>query len=733
MAGERDEPGARERGAREPGAARRTRRRRAHASGIERVTKRDGRVVAFRPEKIRDAVAAAHDAVGRSDPEFAAEVAALVELTLEDEGRRKPGFVPHIEAIQDLVERALMELGRPDVAKAYILYRDRRARIRQALRVHRSDALRAPLRVRESEGVSPWSKGRLVAALIEEAELPRASAEEVASAVERRVFASGLRRITTGLVRELVAGELLERGWTRAVASTGVVGLARHDLRKVLRAEPLQAWQGPAAREGGPRPVTARVAGEVLSRHALDEVVPGGIGELHRSGDLHVEDLGAPHLALSMAVDSALLASGGTSASSAFAALEGAAELARRVSRVLVLERPAAILAPLARAARPGSPLGLAGWLRALAAIARAAGVRIDLGSPGARAGALTARLVEALAELPGGASTGSNAAANGGSSAPGLTLDGHELEELLAEHPDLAGSVDRLLAQGRLASSWGDEDEAYAGPGLRRRRREPGILSCGGAIALNLPRLARRAGAWREDLVQSGLAELVQASIELAAALEAFQRAHDSAQSPGLHARRGFAIVPVGLREALLIQGEGEIDPDQGARLLGLLGEAARRFAHGGIQVAAPCASFGENAAARFAWLDDRSARAGGKQRWLFAEAEGSEPDAPRPYTAGLRLSPVAAAASGRHEAEALRTLGSGALSFAGIPGVRDAADPTPHLSAWRRFEVLRRARAGEVELELFPRSAPGAGTPRANRSAMTPATPTPTLRPLA
>ncbi len=80
---------------------------------IERVTKRDGRVVPFQVEKIRDAFAVALEAVGQPDADFAAEVAAVVELTLQEERRRDAGFVAHIEGIQDRVEQALMELGRP--------------------------------------------------------------------------------------------------------------------------------------------------------------------------------------------------------------------------------------------------------------------------------------------------------------------------------------------------------------------------------------------------------------------------------------------------------------------------------------------------------------------------------------------------------------------------------------------------------------------------------------------
>ena len=150
---------------------------------LEFVRKRDGRVVPFQRQKIADAVQKAMDAAGEPDARFAAEVAGIVEFTLLERAAATladggtsaaaTAAIPHIETIQDLVERALMELGRAAVAKAYILHRDLRARVRSALRVHRSDTLRSPVRVREREGVSDWSKGRIVAALMGEAELPR--------------------------------------------------------------------------------------------------------------------------------------------------------------------------------------------------------------------------------------------------------------------------------------------------------------------------------------------------------------------------------------------------------------------------------------------------------------------------------------------------------------------------------------------------------------------------------
>jgi len=575
---------------------------------LSRVQKRDGRVVPFQVSKIQSAIAAALAAEGQADPAFAGEVASVVELTLVDQmQRQRPGSgqgVPSIEDIQDLVEQALMELGHPQVAKSYILYRDRRARSRKALRVHRSDSLRSPVRVREREGVSPWSKGRLIAALITEAEMPRDAAEEIASSVERRVFGSGLTHITTGLIRELVAGELLERGWVQAHHSLGGLGLSRHDIARLLAGRPLDAWDEP---HGEGPPSSEAAAGAILRKFALEDIVPDGVGELHRAGDVHIEDLRAPHKALSMCVDAELLASGGNSVLSAQAVLEGVADLSSRVSQVLVLEKPAQVLAPLLRAARPQSPLGLGGWLRALGAVARAAGIRVDLGSPGSRYTSFTPRLIEALVELTPGPHT------------PHLYLEGHELENVLNENPELAQSVDRLLGEGRLYSCWGEEDEMFVGPGCHRKKREPGVVSCGGAIALNLPRLARRAGAWREDLVQSGLAELVQASLEVADSLERFQQKNEVRRPAGLHVRSSWAIVPVGLREALLILGEGEIDPDQGARILGLISEASTRFSASSkrpIVPVAPCPFFGERAARRFAWLDHRARNQAGEEK---------------------------------------------------------------------------------------------------------------------
>ncbi len=94
------------------------------------VRKRDGSFVPFNRRRIVRAVLKAMKAVkagGRAEAERVADAVA-VKLYRQF---FKHGGVPHVEQIQDLVETTLMELGFNEVAKAYILYREKRREARE--------------------------------------------------------------------------------------------------------------------------------------------------------------------------------------------------------------------------------------------------------------------------------------------------------------------------------------------------------------------------------------------------------------------------------------------------------------------------------------------------------------------------------------------------------------------------------------------------------------------------
>jgi len=99
-------------------------------SRITHVIKRSGAIVPFNPDRITNAIYRAAVAVGGRDRERAKWLTGQVVEMLEE--RTPPGHRPHIEEIQDVVEKVLIENGHAQVAKAYILYRDERTRRRQA-------------------------------------------------------------------------------------------------------------------------------------------------------------------------------------------------------------------------------------------------------------------------------------------------------------------------------------------------------------------------------------------------------------------------------------------------------------------------------------------------------------------------------------------------------------------------------------------------------------------------
>ena len=574
---------------------------------IRRVRKRDGREVPYDKRKIESAVAKAMQSVGESDTSFASEVADIVELTLVDRGSTGPArpdgdelveVFPEIEEIQDLVERALVELGRAAVAKAYILYRDRRTRSRNVLNERQAGegpSRSTRVRVREAEGTAPWDKGRVIAALMDEAELPRRTAEDVAARVEERVLSSGVRTVTGSLVRELVAGELLELGLDAALLRNAPVALARHDLRAILRDPVTEAWDEAtglpdrqpealrAARAG-----SERVGGEVLARYAAEDILGAGSAELHRTGDVEVVDMASPHRPLTVSIPSDLLLEGEPGADGPFRVLGAVGDLLRCVGRGVVLEEPGPLCAPLVRSARDRGAAGLSAFLSALTALSRASGRSVGLGSPGPRHAVLTGRLVQELDEI------GANPFA------PTLFLQGEDLE--VALDAGLHDELERLFARGRLVATFAGRDRRCVAPGCHRMKRERGALVASGAVALNLPRLARRAGPWREERFLEALADLVRCAVEICSSLHTFQSSLPGFLPPRLAARPSFALVPVGLREALRVIGDGDLDADRGARVLGLIAEAARRFAPPALR--GSCRALSSAIAPALGWL---------------------------------------------------------------------------------------------------------------------------------
>lgn len=99
---------------------------------LKEIRKRDGKLVLFDKDKIADAIFKAAAAVGGSDRALAENLADGVVKNLEREFTKYR--IPSVEDVQDAVEKVLIENGHAKTAKAYILYRQERAKIREEAR-----------------------------------------------------------------------------------------------------------------------------------------------------------------------------------------------------------------------------------------------------------------------------------------------------------------------------------------------------------------------------------------------------------------------------------------------------------------------------------------------------------------------------------------------------------------------------------------------------------------------
>jgi uridine kinase len=96
---------------------------------ITRIIKRTGQVVPLDKAKIANAIYKAAASVGGRDRQLAQSLADKVVDMLNQ--YFPPEATPSVEEIQDIAEKVLIENGHARTAKAYILYRDQRARLRR--------------------------------------------------------------------------------------------------------------------------------------------------------------------------------------------------------------------------------------------------------------------------------------------------------------------------------------------------------------------------------------------------------------------------------------------------------------------------------------------------------------------------------------------------------------------------------------------------------------------------
>lgn len=274
--------------------------------------KRDGTLVPFRREKIERAVRMAAEAVARREgltfsEDLQSRITDRVVQQLNDpsseyyvfpdaEGRR----VPEIEDVQDLVEITLAEQGWTSIVAAYKRYRKQRELARRKIRVRNAvtsgaqDLTDALLLVEPTDNtvVTPWDRRRIVQQLVNRVGLSVEVAVSVAKTVENQVIATGLDNVTTSLIRDLINNELSLRGLRMQLRDLSVYGVPRDYIERLMWSK---SDENSNIVNNNPEAVNLGIAELVLKQWALDTIFSPEVRRAHRTGAIHLHDLGYPH------------------------------------------------------------------------------------------------------------------------------------------------------------------------------------------------------------------------------------------------------------------------------------------------------------------------------------------------------------------------------------------------------------------------------------------------------
>jgi ribonucleoside-diphosphate reductase alpha chain len=269
----------------------------AAAYAAYQIIRRNGAVVSFEPNKIAVALMkaflAVHGTQGAASASVRETVDSLTDVVVRALLRSRPGGGTfHIEDVQDQVELGLMRGGHHEVARAYVLYRERRAQARARQQQSSPTATRAPeLFVTDGGQRMPLDAGAL-RALIESAcaGLGEAVGAEPILGETRRNLYDGVPMDEVYKAAILAARTLIEKdpGYSQATAR-----LLLHTIRREIFGEEVtQAQMRERCADYFPRFVKRGVEAELLDEKLLqfDLVRLGAALKIER--DLQFDYLG---------------------------------------------------------------------------------------------------------------------------------------------------------------------------------------------------------------------------------------------------------------------------------------------------------------------------------------------------------------------------------------------------------------------------------------------------------
>ncbi|KUK14504.1 MAG: anaerobic ribonucleoside-triphosphate reductase [Synergistetes bacterium] len=138
------------------------------------------------------------------------------------------------------------------------------------------------------EETSSWDPRRIYEALIREAKVEPLIAHQITKEVEETLLNSGIKRITTAFIRELVNVKLFEHGLPGRIMDHARVGMPIYDVEEVI----FFPNKENSNTSHNPESINLTLAETILKEYALKKVFSPDVADAHLEGDIHVHDLG---------------------------------------------------------------------------------------------------------------------------------------------------------------------------------------------------------------------------------------------------------------------------------------------------------------------------------------------------------------------------------------------------------------------------------------------------------
>lgn len=136
--------------------------------------------------------------------------------------------------------------------------------------------------------INIWDKTKIVDSLVKETGASQSLSDEIANAVERKIFESNFGEITTSIIRELIDLELIERNLSMMHKKHSHLGLPMYDVEQII----LAANKENSNTTHNPESINLTIAESILKEFALRKIFSEDVALAHLMGDIHLHDLG---------------------------------------------------------------------------------------------------------------------------------------------------------------------------------------------------------------------------------------------------------------------------------------------------------------------------------------------------------------------------------------------------------------------------------------------------------